>query len=650
MTPLTIETSERALSRRAVGWTLAAAVLAAVLAILASRIVAPPEVGETSATRIDRAWVTELGATPVHAPPPVAIRQNDAAIGLPDNWDSRRSSYSGYVVYDLDISAINNKNYPIALYLPALGMNAEVWLNGARLGGLGRMEAPRSRHFYTPMLITLPVDLLRTPLASNRLQIVMVGHPGYRSGLAPVWIGDYGALYDAWRLRAFWQNDGTLITIVINMTLAAFVLMIAWRDRGSRAFAWFGLAALVWGLRNLNYVVVNPPISDLLFATLCVSGASWFVAFFSIFAAQFSATFATNYRQPRWLAPAVFSFATLSTLYFLSASTYQSANAAFAVLAAVGIGFTVWSMLRLVRLAWAVPRGDLLAVACGALIYLLLLLNDYAIGTNKTSLGEIYIRQYAALPLFFAITITLARRYVQALLTSEKLAASLQDEVERQRAQLAASFAQLRNAEHEQARSQERARVMADLHDGLGMQLVTALRQARVSGVAREAIVESLEDCMDELRIAIDALGDAERDPLALLGNLRFRMAPRLASLGIDLAWEIDDALDATELAPLDAAGALHLLRIAQEALGNAIKHANATRVTLSLTRSPTANDLQISITDNGSGIDLAQQKRRENTGHGMKQMRERAQQLGASFDVASGEAGTRVTVTLRQI
>ena len=73
----------------------------------------------------------------------------------------------------------------------------------------------------------------------------------------------------------------------------------------------------------------------------------------------------------------------------------------------------------------------LLAVAASAVVYLVLLVNDYAIAVDRQSLGEIYIRQYAALPLFVAITGTLARRYLHALRTTRELAESLTEAEER---------------------------------------------------------------------------------------------------------------------------------------------------------------------------------------------------------------------------
>jgi len=592
------------------------------------------EVAAQPAVHITMADAVAIGHNyPQVLPPAETLRP----VMLPDNWDGRRPDYAGYVWYRIRLPDASASWRRPAIYLPAAGMNAELWTASGRAGGAGRMNFPVSRHFYTPQLIEVPASVWRGASADG-LWVLLAGHPGYRCGLAPVWAGEYEALYPAWRERRFWQTEGNAATIVINLTIAVFVLLIGWRDRAHVAYVWFGLAAIVWALRNMNYWVTHPVIPDLLFAELCVSGAAWFVALFAVFSMRFSESYQTGYRGPRGFVPAVLGYAALATAYFLHADNYARANAGFVLLAAIGVVLTAWSLVRLVRLALARPTVELTAIACGALVYLLLLLNDYQVGTDSTSLGEIFMRQYAALPLFVAITITLTRRYMAALRQSRDLAASLQSQVAEQRALLQQSYQQLRDAEQEQARMQERARLIGDLHDGLGMHLATALRQSRSDGTTPAMLTSTLHDCMDELRIAVDSLDEHERDPLSLLGSLRFRMAPRFESLGMRLDWVVGDNVD--ELPELDPSSALHLLRIVQEALGNALKHSGASVVTLSLQR--TANHLCIGVRDDGRGFDPAA----INRGHGLSQLQSRARRLNAEL-VLDGLNGTSWQLSL---
>lgn len=623
------------IARRHIALTLLGIAVLVIAIIAASRTHVGREVSSPDAMLIVRAEVAE-GGTQYPAGQPSAGEWR--TVTLPDNWDGRRPDYSGYLWYQLQApDAVTRWRRP-TIYLPAAGMNAEVWLNDKRVGGAGRMTPPVSRHFYTPQLIELPTAMLGTS-ENNRLLVLLAGHPGYRSGLAPVWLGEHDDLYGAWRMRRFWQTEGNAATVVINMTIAVFVLLIGWRDREHSAYVWFAFAAFVWALRNLNYWVTNPVIPDLLFAELCVSGAAWFTALFAIFALRFTETNQPGYQGPRWLSAIAICYAIVATVYFVSAGDYAQANAGFALLAAIGVALTLWSMVRLVHLAFVRPTVATLAVASGAVIYVLLLLNDYAIGINRESLGEIFMRQYASLPLFLAITATLAQRYMESLKRTRELAASLQSRVDAQRLQLERSFEQLREAERGQARAQERARVMGDLHDGLGMHLATALRQARGTKVPREMLASTLQDCMDELRVAVDSLDEQERDPLALLGSLRYRMAPRFEALGVRLEWMVDPNL--RDLPILDPSNALHLLRLTQEALANALKHSGAKRVRMSIETA--ADGTLIQVSDDGRGFDPLTVK----AGRGMSTLFSRAQRLGATLSWQRNEQGTTLSLLL---
>ena len=620
----------------------------AAVAIIVSRVhVGPQEVALKRSNVLDRSPPTYLSRAKFASggttyPQEVPRPSEFYATTLPDNWDGVRPDDQGYVWYAIEVPTAFASWERASVYLPASGMNAELWVNGIRAGGTGRMlPQQHSRHFYTPQLIEIPRGLWADQHLPTELHILVLGHPGYRSGLSGVWLGEHDDLLSSWRMRRFWQIEGNAATIVINFSMAVFVLLVGWRGAEHGAYRWFGTAVTVWALRNLNYWVTNPAISDLLFAELCVSGEAWFTALFSIFSMRFSQLQQPGYQPVRWLQPFALAYAVCATLYFVSADNYAAANAGFAAIAFIGVGLTLFGLFRLVHLAFVNTTPHLVAVACGALVYFVLLLNDFEIGVNRSSLGEIYLRQYAALPLFIAVTATLAKRYGDALRSAKDAAISLQSQVEAQRTELQANYLLLREAEREQARAEERSRVMGDLHDGLGLHLATALRQARSEKASRSLLEASLQDCLDELRVAVDSLDELERDPLSILGSLRFRLAPRFAALGIDLQWDIAPDLDSKQLPVLGASEALNLARIVQELLGNALKHSQATQVRLSL--SPTHSGVCVRVADNGIGFDRTSVK----PGRGLGNLEGRAQRLGARLTWKHSAPGTVVEVHL---
>lgn len=581
--------------------------------------------------RLTEAQSLESGATNT-APSAATWR----ATTLPDNWDGQRPGYEGHVLYRLGFDASGLPAGRLGVYLPAAGMNAYPLVNGVSLGAVGRMQPPVTRHFYTPLLWELPRGLLKP--GGNELTVVVAGHPGYRCGLAPVEVGSYDALYRAWQLRGWLQNTGTLVTSTLICALGVYVLLLWLRERNNRVFGWFGLAAVVWGLRNLNYVVTEPPLPSLLWSQLTVACAAVFQGMFALFTLHYCESVDPADRAPRWLAAALLAYMAAALVWFVAASGFAQSRAGFVPFAVLGLAITAWSQWRLVRLAVRQRAAEVVAIATSGLLYLALVLHDFAIARDVHSVGEVFLRQYASLPLFLSIGWMLTRRYLDALEEARSASTLLQFRVEEQRKLLERNFQQLRAAEREHAQAAERDRVMRELHDGLGLHLITAYEQCLRVEVDRSNIAESLQDCLTDLRVAIDSLAPEERDPLAVLGSLRFRMAPRLEACGMQLRWEVDG--DVPELPHLDAARALHLLRLVQEALTNALRHSGAKTVTLRVEAH--AASVYVIVRDDGRGFAPGR-----SGGRGLAHMKQRARQVGGQLSVTTGPEGSEVKLEI---
>lgn len=83
------------------------------------------------------------------------------------------------------------------------------------------------------------------------------------------------------------------------------------------------------------------------------------------------------------------------------------------------------------------------------------------------------------------------------------------DELERNIAaksrELGHSYALLRESERASARAQERARLNREIHDGLGAQLITALRGVERDALSKDQVVQTLQEGLDELRLLMDS-------------------------------------------------------------------------------------------------------------------------------------------------
>ncbi len=154
---------------------------------------------------------------------------------------------------------------------------------------------------------------------------------------------------------------------------------------------------------------------------------------------------------------------------------------------------------------------------------------------------------------------------------------------------------------------------------------------ARLSDQAREDI--------GEVRRLVEGLRPPALDQLGLVSALRHRAAEHASPSGpVGVPWtvEADDDLE-----PLPAAVEVAAYRIVVEAVTNVQRHSGADRCTVLLSRN--GSHLDIEVADTGSG--LAADRR---AGVGLSSMRERAEELGGSFEVAPrAEGGTVVRVRL---
>jgi two-component system, NarL family, sensor histidine kinase UhpB len=192
------------------------------------------------------------------------------------------------------------------------------------------------------------------------------------------------------------------------------------------------------------------------------------------------------------------------------------------------------------------------------------------------------------------------------------------------------------------AQEGERKRVARELHDEVGQVLTAiALRAERASEDAtteRGALTEIAQSLMRSLE-DVQRIGRELRpealDDLGLV-NALIALCSRIdreAGLRIrrDLEWN---------LPRLSAEEELVIYRIAQEALTNALRHAAATEVTVTLKH--VDGHVTLTVRDDGCGLP---ERRSES---GLTGMRERAMLIGAYLDIHSNNgAGTRITLTV---
>lgn len=215
--------------------------------------------------------------------------------------------------------------------------------------------------------------------------------------------------------------------------------------------------------------------------------------------------------------------------------------------------------------------------------------------------------------------------------------------------QLVESTSRQQELAGQNARLAERARISRELHDAISQDLFSlsllayGLQDALPDGSEFHLQAATLERTtsrmIHEMRALLLEMRPAHLEQLGLAEALR------------DLAASYGERLDITitaDIAPvsLQPEAEHALLRVAQEALSNAVRHAHATQITLIL--KPLAQGVRLTIRDNGTGFALDESLKQH--GFGLKSMQERIHELHGIFTLhtAPGQA-TEITAELPQ-
>lgn len=222
--------------------------------------------------------------------------------------------------------------------------------------------------------------------------------------------------------------------------------------------------------------------------------------------------------------------------------------------------------------------------------------------------------------------------------------------LERANGRLSATLDELRATQGrlvEAERQAERTRISRDLHDSVGAQLSSLLAGVELARLGRQAAPEaplSLDDVEADVREALGllretvwALNEAEITVDGLATQLHRFAEGRARRAGMRASVRAEGDLGA----PLSATHALQLYRIGQEAVQNAIKHSGGQRIRGRVCAED--GGVVLRVEDDGAhrppvAADGAP------SGFGMRTMRDRAEALGGSLDVAT-EGGTTVEV-----
>jgi signal transduction histidine kinase len=192
----------------------------------------------------------------------------------------------------------------------------------------------------------------------------------------------------------------------------------------------------------------------------------------------------------------------------------------------------------------------------------------------------------------------------------------------------------------------ERNRLALELHDVVSQKLFSLILSAEAAGTlldrdpqaARNQVarLQTLSrEALDELRSLILGLRPPELERDGLAGALRKEIAMLERVHGVAIGLDVEGDVDG------QAERCLAVLRIANEAIHNALRHASPEHVSVSL--HATNGELTVAVTDDGIGFEPSRRELRSR--HlGLTSMEERARELGGRLEIRSAPgAGTTV-------
>ena len=246
--------------------------------------------------------------------------------------------------------------------------------------------------------------------------------------------------------------------------------------------------------------------------------------------------------------------------------------------------------------------------------------------------------------LIFAFLFELAFQGRRLNQEADEAHSDLERQVLEQDASLLRSSSLLRHRERLIAVNVERQRLLRDMHDGAGGMLTHLLLNLRENKLANSEIERGLRSAIDDLRNIANAIDVGDEPIDEALAVFRERVAARLSCSNVTFNYHYV----APNPAPsLDVQRLLSLYRLLQEGIANTIRHAQASRIDLTV-EAAGEDTILIMLSDDGTGFDLTSAEGSPGEGRGLLNMRRRASQMGGHLRIECAQGGgTRLTLNI---
>lgn len=535
---------------------------------------------------------------------------------LPDRWRASRPTADAIGWYRLRFPLAEPNASLYAVYLPGLGLNAAVYLNGTPIGDGGRFDEPIARNWNRPLLFLIPPGLLRA--GENALYVRLRSHAYTQANLEPILIGADQLLRPAYEREYFLRVTLNQTTTVLIAAIGILMLNLWWRRRRDTYYGYFGLSALLWTLQSANLYMRDVPVPTAAWEIIVNSGVQVFSAFLLVSLLRFARI---DWKPlTRFILAAI--VAAPVTLALVPATHFFKLTAFWHMYTFAG-GVGTLALLLHASLARGNRDARMLVGAMG--VVLLLAAHDWLIHSQDFwsinfhwPLGDVFLLHYSAPVVFLSVGLIMTGRFARVLNEFESLNNELEVRVKNKHTQLEQSFARMKLLETERAVSEERERIYRDLHDDVGAKLLSLVYRAGTPATA-----ELARSALQDLRDVVSRTAAADVPLEELAADWHAECDQRLTEAAMRLDWRQSGVFDGIALSQPQA---LDISRVLREAVSNAIKHSGAAVVVVAV--GVDGDTLRLEVCDDGVGYDGAA----SHGGRGVQSMDERAKRLHAKL------------------
>ena len=593
-------------------------------------------------------WLTPLGAhatpqllTQVQATVVVQEQRTQRALELPYAWDKENSGQQGEAVFDMAFSAEGRTGEPWGLFVQRAGNAYEIWLNGVLLQREGDLVHYNEGDFaLIPRYVTIPPELV---WSSNQLRVHIRADAGRKGGLAPLLVGLLSEVRPVYQRTYLTRVVFTLLISLFSLVVGVLALAMwlihpvfstAKMPHRDPVYLYASIAELCWSF-GVGYMFFDePPLPWPWWGVFPVTaGAAWICAMM-LFCAEVSGWAVRP--AYRWLKGWLFFLACMAPVAVLSALSMRKPmilTVCYGLTGITNLSFAVFFLKE--SLGRSTRTQKLMAAA--VLTNVLVGLRDLYVYRLDPSYTSITWLRYSSMLFGLTLLYIVMARYRRATHQVHESSMLLTSRVVQKEQELNASYVRLETLARAQERTEERSRILRDMHDGVGAHLSVAMRQLQSDDVSRSDVLDTLRESMDRLKLSIDSINLPAGDITALLANMRYRLEPRLEASGIALQWNVDHI---PGMPHLDNRALVHLQFMVYEALSNVLQHAHAR--TLRIEAKSLGSGISLKLVDDGTGFDTAAPLRK-----GLLSMRDRAHAIGADLHFRSEPGLTEVEIVI---